>query len=138
MRLLDIRGRSVCKNVSRYSIDWDGKSRSIIQADIKRFLKPYWYGQIVYEEFPVYGSLLKVDILNATRRIAVEVNGKQHGQYNKFFHNNDHANFLKSIKRDVQKRDWLERNGFVLVEVEFNEVSSISKEFFEKNYGVHL
>lgn len=88
---------------------------------------------MVYEEFPVYGTRMKVDILNATKKIAVEVNGRQHSNFNAFFHNNSRAKYLASIKRDVQKREWLEKNSFTLIEIEEHEVPLLSEEFIVKN-----
>ena len=76
---------------------------------------------------------MKVDILNATKKIAVEVNGRQHSSFNPFFHNNSRANYLASIKRDVQKREWLEKNGFTLIEIEENEIDQLSEDFIVKN-----
>ena len=68
MRLYNIKGRLVSKNVRKYLIDWDKKSRSKVQFKVKKILEPYWKNYVVYEEFPVYGTLLKVDILNATKK----------------------------------------------------------------------
>jgi len=47
---------------------------------------------------------MKVDMINMTKRIAVEVQGAQHESFNKFFHGNSRANYLKSIKRDYHKK----------------------------------
>jgi hypothetical protein len=137
MRLFNVRGRLVSKNVSSHLVDWDGNSLSKIQFKVKQFLKPYWYAHIVYEEFPVYGSRMRVDILNATRRIAVEIQGKQHNHFNKFFHQN-REQFWKSIKRDTLKSQWLEKNDFKLIEIMFNEVDSLSPEFVEDKFGIVL
>ena len=138
MRLYDINGRLKKKAVSQYLIDWDGKSRSKIQFNTKQFLKLYWRTSIVYEEFPVYGSLMKVDILNVSRKIAVEVNGKQHDKFNKFFHANSRVKFLESIKRDMVKREWLEKNGFLVIEIEEDEVKDLNEEFFIKKFNITL
>lgn len=138
MRLHDIKGRLRSRNVSRFLIDWNKKSRSKIQFKVKQFLKSFWKNQIVYEEFPVYGTLMKVDILNATKRIAVEVNGAQHSSFNKFFHGGSRLKYLESIKRDVAKANWLESNNFILVVVEESEVDSLDINFFKKNYNIIL
>ena len=58
--------------------------------------------------------------------------------YNKFFHNNSRAKYLESIKRDVQKAEWLEKNNFTLVEIDEKEVDSLNKEFFLNNFNVAL
>jgi len=138
MRLKNIFGKLVYQNVSKQLIDWDGKSRSNIQFKTKQFLKPFWNSQIVYEEFPVYGTLLKVDILNATKKLAIEVNGSQHNSFNKFFHQNSREKYLKSITRDYAKLKWLELNGFTLIEIEENEVDNLSKDFFLKKFNITL
>ena len=117
MRLYNVRGRLVSKNVSKYLIDWGSKSRSKIQKTVKDFLAEYWRGCVVYEEFPVYGTRLKVDILNASRMQAVEVHGDQHIKFNKFFHSNSREKYLDSISRDSQKYEWLEQNNFKVIEM---------------------
>ena len=138
MRLYNIYGKLQKKNVTPYLIKWDAKSRSKIQATVKKFLKPFWKAQMVYEEFPVYGTKLKVDILNATKKLAIEVNGKQHNSFKKLFHSNSRANYLKSIKRDCQKAQWLEDNEYKLIEIEQDEISFLSKEFFKEKFNVIL
>ena len=137
MRLYSTSGRLVNKNVSKYLIDWDKKSRSKIQFKIKQFLKEYWENQIVYEEFPVYGTRLKVDILNATKKIAVEVNGGQHTSFNKFFHKT-RINFLRSLQRDHKKLEWLKVNSFELIEIEEKEVPLVNYKFIEDKFGVKI
>jgi hypothetical protein len=137
MRLLNINGKLTNKNVTRFLIEWDKKSRSIAQADVKKFLYSYWKNNIVYEEFPVYGSLLKVDILNATRRIAIEVHGPQHEDFH-YFHNNSRASFLKGIKNDEIKSQWLLKNNFTQVIIYTKEISQLSKEFFEEKFNITL
>ena len=72
MRLYDIKKRLRNKSVAKYSVDWGRKSRSKIQFKVKQFLKPYWKSHVVFEEFPVYGTRLKVDILNATIKAKVK------------------------------------------------------------------
>ena len=137
MRLYNIRGRQVNKNVSRYLIDWDKKSRSNLQFKVKQFLKPFWEKQIVYEEFPVFGTRMKVDIVNVTKFIAVEVNGQQHGSYNKFFHNSRYG-YFQSISRDVKKEEWLEKNGFEVITVEYDEVDFLTEEFIKEKFDISI
>jgi hypothetical protein len=119
-------------------IDWEAASRSKVQFNTKQFLKQYWKNHIVYEEFPVFGSRLKVDIVNATLRIAVEVHGKQHSAYNKFFHGDSRLNYLKSIKRDVAKEKWLSLNKFQLVEIYEDEVKNLTEQFFVDKFNIKL
>ncbi len=138
MRFYNIYGRSVTKNVTKYLIDWDAKSRSKLQFDAKQFFRQYWSGQVVYEEFPVFGTRMKVDILNATKRIAIEVNGEQHDKFNKFFHNNSRAKYLDSIKRDMKKAEWLEKNSFTLIEIYKKDIKDLSRDFFKQNFLIEI
>jgi hypothetical protein len=136
MRLLNINGTLVNKNVRNYEIDWSGKSRSKLQFKFKQFFYPYWKNHIVYEEFPVYGSMLKVDLLNATKKIAVEIQGNQHESFNKFFHDNSRLKYLQSIKRDVKKEHWLEMNGFKFLELYENDLKNLSPQYIEEKCGI--
>jgi hypothetical protein len=139
MRLHTLNGKTpIYKNVNKYLVNWEAGCRSKFQKNIKDFFSKYWLNHVVYEEFPVYGTRMKVDILNATTKIAVEVNGEQHVKYNPFFHGKSRANFLKSIKRDVDKKRWLDRNGFILIEIYPEDVPFMSKEFIEKNFDITL
>ena len=138
MRLYNVYGKPQSRKVSKYLVDWDAKSKSNIQFKTKQFLKPHWQNHIVYEEFPVYGTRLKVDFINVTKKIAIEVNGTQHSKFNKFFHGNSRAKYLESIKRDVKKREWLELNNFKIIEIEQNEVKLLTKKWFEKEFDITL
>lgn len=125
MKLKNINGKEVYKNLSRYSVDWDGKCRSKIQLKVKQFLKKHWKNHVVFEEMPVIGTRLTCDIVNMNKRIAVEIDGVQHGKFNKFFHNNDRENFLGQIKRDCKKEDWLEMNNIKLIRICETELKKI-------------
>ena len=138
MRLYNIYGRLQKRSVSKYLINWNKKSRSKIQFKVKKFLEPFWKSNIVYEEFPVYGTRMSVDILNATKKIAIEVQGRQHSEFNKFFHGNSRLKYLEGIKRDIKKAEWLEKNGFILLEVEEDEVDLLSIKFFLDKFGTIL
>ena len=136
MRLLNVNGKLVNKNVKKYLINWEGKSRSKLQYNFKQFFYPYWKNHIVYEEFPVYGSMLKVDLLNATKKIAIEIQGDQHESFNKFFHDNSRLKYLQSIKRDVKKEKWLEINEFKFLELYEEDLKKISPQYIEEKCGI--
>lgn len=66
--------------------------------------------------------------------IAIEVNGPQHDKFHPFFHNNSRAQFLKGIKRDMIKQEWLELNGIRLVEFVESDLND-TKLFYERLYA---
>jgi very-short-patch-repair endonuclease len=134
LKLYDVYGRARSRKVTKYLIDWDKKSRSKLQFNVKQFLRNHWKNHIVYEEFPVYGTRLKVDIVNMTKKIAIEVQGAQHETFNKFFHDNSRAKYLASIKRDAKKAEWLERNDFVIMYIYRKDIPNLSLDFFVETY----
>ena len=138
MKLYDIKGRLVNKSVSKYRIDWERKCRSNLQFEVKQFFKTFWYGQICYEEFPVYGTRMKVDLINMTKRIAVETQGPQHESFNKFFHNNSRANYLRSIVRDYNKIMWLESNDFKILEIFEQDLAALSRKYILDKFNVSI
>ena len=138
MRLYNVRGILQSKNVNKYLIDWDSSCKSKIQKKVKDFFRSHWENHIVYEEFPVFGSRLKVDLLYATKKIAVEVQGDQHNQYNKFFHGGSRDKYLASIKRDMKKISWLEMNEFIVLEVETKDIENLSRTYIFDTFGVDI
>jgi hypothetical protein len=119
-----------CKNLLRYRIDWNNKSRSQFQYRVKQFLKTYWSHHVVFEEFPVVGTRMTLDFFNLTRKIAIEVQGMQHVRYNPFFHNKKRTNFTYQIHRDLIKERFCEENDIKFVTIFENE--EINKEIFLK------
>lgn len=139
MRWLLLSGRSVWKNDARYRIDWDKKSKSKLQFQVKQFLKEVCPNHVLFEEYTLPGTLLKVDFIDATKKIAIEVHGVGHvdNGFNKHFHNNSRLNYLRAIQRDVKKAKILELNGYILVEVLPDDLP-LTKTFFLENYQIRL
>jgi len=81
---------------------------------------------------------MKVDMINMTKRIAVEAQGPQHESFNKFFHGNSRANYLKSIKRDHHKMVWLENNNFKILEITQEDLASLSPEYILEKFSVNM
>jgi len=104
------------KSAKKYLINWEGKSRSKFQNNVKNFLKSYWVHDIVFEEFRIVGTRLSLDFYNANKKIAVEVQGDQHVKYVKHFHKN-RLKYLDQLKRDQKKLDFCNFNGIKLVEI---------------------
>ena len=90
---------------------------------------------IVFEEFPVAGTKLTLDLYNANKKIAVEVQGKQHTKYVPFFHQGNKANYISQLKRDQDKLSFCKLNDITLIEI--YESDTIDKKLFKK-FGVEL
>lgn len=135
MTFIDLKGRKKSvKTPNKYLIDWDGKSLSKFQKAAKDFLRPYWRGMYVFEEFPLVGTRQHFDIFNATQRIILELDGEQHRKFVPHFHGT-RLKFTEQIKRDLMKEEFCERNNIDLVRI--HKVSELNEQFFA-DLGVSL
>lgn len=131
MKILNIYGRETNANINRYLINWD-RSVSGPQFATKNFLKPYWSHHIVLEEFRIPSSRLRVDLLCIDLKIAIEVSPTStHSTYNPFFHGSM-AGYRSSIKRDLIKQQWCEKNAFKFVEITDQDMPLTTQWFLEK------
>lgn len=116
---------------------WGEKVGSNAQTNVKNFFEPFWNGQVVCEEFPVLGSRMRCDLINFTKKIAVETHGQQHDKFVPFFHKT-RTNFKKSFKRDLVKYNWLESNGFRVIEVFDHEIPQLSAEWIKQKFDIEI
>lgn len=119
----------------KYLIQWNSSSRSKMQFNVKQYLKKYWSSDIVFEEFPIAGTKMTFDFYNPNKKVAIEVQGKQHLKYTPFFHGKSKSNFLSQIRRDNDKQKFCELNNIKLVEIYPND--EMSTDLF-KSFGVIL
>jgi hypothetical protein len=137
MKFKNLYGRYVNKNITPYLIDWQLPCKSKAQTNVKKFFEAHWHTHIVCEEFPVLGSRMRCDLINLTKKIAVETHGQQHDKFVPFFHKNRTA-FKKSFKRDLQKYNWLEANGFKVIEIFDNEIANLSTEWLKEKFDLEI
>ena len=45
---------------------------------------------------------------------------------------------VKSISRDVNKAEWLEKNGFELLELEEKDVKNLSIDYLKEEFGIYI
>ena len=131
MKFKTLNGKErLLKNAKKYIINWEARSKSNIQWNVKQLLFPYWRYDIVFEEMRIVGSRLSLDFYNANKKVAVEVQGKQHQTYNPYFHGSNRQNWLSQLKRDDLKLQFCLTNGIKLVEI--YESDTLSREMFDK------
>lgn len=118
-------------NITKYLIKWD-KAPSKNQQILQNFLRPSWQNDVVLAEFYIPLSRLRIDILNLSKKIAIEFSPDSHHQnFNKFFHKSP-AKFLGMIKRDCAKMEWVEESGYKFVELRDEDIPMLSKEYLEE------
>ncbi|MBM3453572.1 MAG: hypothetical protein FJX80_00340 [Bacteroidetes bacterium] len=131
MKFKTLNGKErILRNAKKYIINWQSESKSKIQWKVKQFLFPYWKHDVVFEELRIVGSRLSLDFYNANKKIAVEVQGRQHQTYNPYFHGSNRQNWLSQLKRDDLKLEFCLTNGVKLVEI--YETDTLSKEMFDR------
>ena len=79
---------------------------------------------------------MKIDIFDATKMVAFEINGRQHSEYVPFFSKN-RSGYLQQMRRDVRKYNWCQINKIVMVEINEEDLP-LSREWFINKYGIYL
>jgi hypothetical protein len=119
--------------IRNYLVDWDTPSKSKLQFNVKQHLKDYWKYHVVFEEFPVAGTKLSLDFYNATKKIAIEVQGAQHRKYVPHFHGKNKINYMDQLRRDKQKVDFCAINNLKLIEI--YDTDKLNPSLFE-SFGI--
>jgi hypothetical protein len=135
--MFNINGREVNRSLSKYLIDWEGKSLSNVQFLAKRFFYKFWCYDVVTEEFRIPNSRLSCDFLNWSKRYACEIDGNFHNKFSSYHHKN-RMGFLGSIKRDSAKDDWLTKNRFVKMRIGEDDVKNLSPKWIKDNFDIDL
>ncbi len=125
--------------IADYLVDWK-REVSKPQARVKQFLYPYWRSCVVLEECPAPGCgstrSLRVDLINLTRRIAVEVSPSSSHSFNKHFHK-DRMGFAAAVRRDLDKQEWCLKNNFQYISLDEEDIDNLSKKLFAER-GIDL
>jgi len=131
--------REVSWPIAKYLINWD-RAVSKPQKAVKDFLYPFWKNHpAVCEEFLIPGSLLRIDLLNFHKRIAIEVSPEAtHRKYNPHFHRGSRWNFLSTVKRDLDKQKWCEQNNIMFIEIYDDDIEQLSSAWFWTNHKIVL
>lgn len=133
MKWITHKGNIRHLNEKRYLIDWEGPSLSNFQKSVKEFFSFYWEGERVGEEVTLPYTRLRVDIVNFTRKIAVECNGKFHAEHTSYFQKTK-EDFHWQVTKDVQKEMLLELNGFRVIEI-YEKNMPLTEPWIIKTFG---
>lgn len=132
--------RLVLISTKRYLVDWEKDGNSKLERKFRELVKPYWKNKyIVLFQMTIPGSLLKIDFFNVNKKIAVEIQGEQHDEWNPFFFKN-RMEYASSIQRDMSKYDWCQQNGIKLLELKEEDLNDyvFDPDYIEKKFGVSI
>lgn len=99
------------------------ENKSSLHLKARQILKNCYPTLQVLEEVPVpikRSDSYYIDFYIPMLKTAVEVHGEQHYKFVQFYHNNQ-LGFLRSQKRDREKREWCELNNIRYIELPFTE-----------------
>ena len=128
MKVVGLNGREYNINLKKYLVKKNDKTvKSKYHIAARELLAEMFSGYTVLEEVKLPGSrcpskksVLFLDFFIPTLMLGIEVHGRQHYEFCKFFHKTM-AGFLQSNKRDFIKEDWCELNGIELIVLKYSD-----------------
>lgn len=111
---------------SSYPVKSQTACRSKRQFEIGRIICTRFKIDPILEDVSLPNSRLSLDFYLPQRKLAIEVQGEQHNEFNPFFHE-DISDFNAQKDRDAQKLQFCELNGITLLTFETVEEA---KEYF--------
>lgn len=128
MKILGLDNREYVWNFS--SAKKSDTNRSNLHIRARDLLKDVFPYDIIHEEVTLPGSkskirktLLYADFFLPARKLIIEVNGQQHSEHVKFFHDTKH-DFHKAKLRDRDKKNWCELNNIAIICLEYNDIDN--------------
>lgn len=125
-------------NINKYKVDWDNSGASSLETRFRDLIRPFWAGSIILFQFRIPGSLMRIDFLNLNKKLAVEINGPQHDNFNKFFCNNSRAKYLSGIRSDSNKAKWCLDNDIKLLTLIEEDLDWFSEKYIKEKFGIEI
>ena len=128
MKVVGLNGREYNINLKKYIVKRNDKTvKSKYHIAARELLADMFSGYTVLEEVKLPGSrcpskksALFLDFFIPSLMLGIEVHGRQHYEFCKFFHKTM-AGFLQSNKRDFIKEDWCELNDIELIVLKYSD-----------------
>jgi len=108
-------GSEININLKKYLLK-ETYQRSKFQTRIKEQLKEEYPSDNIYEEVYIPIEKLYLDLFIPSRQLVIEIQGRQHKIYTKFFHRTI-VDFNNQKNRDERKIAWCLLNHLKLIEI---------------------
>lgn len=98
-------------------------NRSSYHLTARRMITSFYPTLQILEEIPIpvrKSETLYLDFYLPLKKICFEVHGEQHYKFIPFYHTTI-LNFLKSQRRDIEKKEWCEINDIKYIDLAYNE-----------------
>lgn len=129
MKLIGFDDREYILDCSKYIVNGDDtKSRSKGHLLARELLHAKYPMETILEEVPLLGSKtlrnksLYADFFLPLKRLMIEVQGRQHTEYNSFHHKSK-LDFHLGQMRDRKKQEWCDINNITLIVLDYKETS---------------
>lgn len=118
-----------------YSINFTKDCKDTVKSELhnqaREILKiclPYAkiYEDVILKGCRGIGGALIGDFVIPNLPLLVEVHGRQHYEYVKYFHKSK-KNFKLYVKNDSIKKDWCELNEIIYIELAYNKIKEWKK-----------
>lgn len=124
-------------NLSQYKYN-PKKKVSVGQRKLQDFLLTYINPIFLYQECRIPGSKKRFDLLISNKMLIFEYSPESHhGQYNKFFHGSK-LGYLKTIKSDISKIEWANKNNFKVIEITDDDLDHLSYNYLIEKFDCYL
>ncbi len=123
MNSLNLLGERIEWRVKGEVVTTDLRPRSDLHKRAREIIKVLFPTSPLKEEVPIPvrpRQILYFDLYLSLQHLAIEVHGKQHFAFSKFFHKTKQG-FIKQKRNDSDKKEWCEINGIKLVILPYNE-----------------
>lgn len=115
----------IVKDLNGKDFKWIPRSNprnapSTLHVSARDLIKELYPCDLIYEEVYVPKMKFYLDLYIPSCRLVLEVNGKQHYEFNNHFHNSK-LDFYKKKNKDNTKKEWCELNHFRFIELPFSE-----------------
>ena len=103
---------------SKWPIKSESLCRSKVQYRCGQVLKESFPHEAITEDITIPGTRLSLDFFLPLRKMAIEIQGRQHFEHVPHFHGPLKSKFIAQQQRDQQKQDFCDLNGITLYKVE--------------------
>lgn len=119
MKIIGLNGKEY--KLKLKEAEFSDENRSSLHLKCRSLLKEIYPSDSIFEEIGLPGTKdLTVDFIIPLRRLIIECQGRQHYHMTSFFCKT-REDFNKGKIRDSQKKEWAILNGFLLVELRYDE-----------------
>lgn len=99
-------------------------NKSSLHLKARNLIKQCFPTLQILEEIPIplrRSETLILDFYLPLNKKCIEVHGKQHYQFSRFFHK-DMMGFIRHKKRDKEKKEWCQINNIEYIELPYNKI----------------